>query len=137
MKTINLKILPKNQDFISHLHEFLKSMSTQFYRDKKIDEILENSSINQIYLIESILFGCTYNSDFRLVNPLSSATHIINEIDLTDENNIIAKISILDSPSGVNIQYIDTNILILRPVYSDLRKILTFDIDFISYKTTA
>ena len=88
------------------------------------------------------LFGSTYQSSFRQVTDLKSVSHSLSMIEM-DENGIWGWVTILNTPIGKPINELDdygmdpTSICVLKCVYSDLNKILTFDIDFIEKNNVA
>jgi hypothetical protein len=120
---------------LDEISDFLNRNAKQSLRDNKINIILENQT-NQIYTLDMPSFGSTYQSSFRQVTDLKSVSHAVSIIEI-DEEGIWGWVTILNTPIGKPINELDnygmdpTSICVLKCIYSDLNRILTFDIDFI------
>ena len=135
MKTSKVKIFQENEDFLDKILQFLSKNSKQFYRDVLINEILciFDSTSKSLESLSPITldtkYGSTYQSKYRDSIDLTSVSHFIKHLSI-EGNNIYGIIDILDTPIGTPIQSLESEDIILKPVYNNKGEIITFDIDF-------
>jgi len=128
MKPLKLEIVHSSPNIVVEILDFLKrNQDPTVRRDILIDSIVEGRDPVPIPL-RSDIFGSTYQSSWRNVTDLKSVCHTILEIEMSD-GNIYGMVRILPTPMGKPL-LVDGIPMILRPVYYDLNRILTFDIDF-------
>lgn len=137
MSTIKLEIIYNKEESI-YIEQFCeKNKHIQKTRNNIIDNIIydkvDNININNIFYIND-KFGSIYQSKYRKTTHLSSVSHTIKRIEKSNEK-IYGIISILSTASGKTIKSNRLDLsekfqLILKPVFSDINTISTFDIDF-------
>lgn len=128
METLKLEIVQSSPTIVDEIHDFMKrNQDPTIRREVIIDSIVEGRDPVPIPL-RSDIFGSTYQSSWRSVTDLKSVSHTILEIEMS-RGNIYGMVRILRTPMG-NPLLIDGIPMILRPIYYDLNRILTFDIDF-------
>jgi hypothetical protein len=130
-KNYRIQILLKTEDF-PDLSRFLNNTAKIGFRENNINTILDIEEKITFYEMDKPLFGTTYQSKWRDITDLRNVSHSITSIEIHD-NNIYANISILSTPSGNSIGFINETFignLILKPVYKGIGLILTFDLDF-------
>jgi len=127
METLKLEIVQSSPTIVDEILDFMKrNQDPTIRREVIIDSIVEGRDPVPIPLRSDIL-GSTYQSPWRIATDLRSVSHTILGIEMSG-SNIYGIVRILRTPMG-NPLIVDGITMILRPVYYDLNRILTFDID--------